>query len=64
MVKEHIHKIEDWVLVCFLQEETGKKCKLSKPWHGPYRVTRKDDPDVTVVPVHFPESGTIQVHQS
>ena len=30
----------------------------------PYRVTQKNDPDVTVVPVYFPESGSIQVHQS
>ena len=58
------HKIGDWVLVQFPHKETGKKRKLSKPWHGPYRVIRKNDPDVTVVPVHFPESGPIQVHQS
>ena len=64
IVKPHPYKIGDWVLVCFPQEETGKKRKLSKPWHGPYRVTQKNDPDVTVVPVHFPESGSIQVHQS
>ena len=37
---------------------------MSKPWHEPYRVIRKNDPDVTVVSVHFPESGSIQVHQS
>ena len=63
-MKEHMHKIGDWVLVRFPQEEAGKKCKLSKPLHGPYRVTQKNDPDVTVVLVHFPESGSIQVHQS
>ena len=62
VVKEH--KIGDWVLVRFPKEETGKKRKLSKPWHGPYRVIQKNDPDVTVIPVHFPESGAIQVHQS
>ena len=50
-------KVGDWVLI------TGKKCKLSKPWHGPYRVTQKSDPDVTVIPVYFPESGSIQMHQ-
>ena len=63
-VKEPTYKLGDWVLVRFPQEESGKKRKLSKPWHGPYRVVQKSDPDVTVVPVHFPESGTIQVHQS
>ena len=62
VVKEH--KIGDWVLVRFPKEETGKKRKLSKPWHGPYRVIQKNDPDVTVIPVHFPESGAIQIHQS
>ena len=47
----------------FPHEESGKKRKLSKTWHGPYRVIKKKDPDVTVVPVYFPESGPIQVHQ-
>ena len=58
------HKIGDWVLVQFPHEETGKKHKLSKPWHGPYRIIHKDDLDVTVVSVHFSESGSVQVHQS
>ena len=48
----------------FPHEESGKQRKLSRPWHGPYRVTQRNDPDVTVVKVHFPEEGTIQVHQS
>ena len=60
-----MYKIGDQVLVRFPQEETGKKRKLSKPWHGPYRITQTSDPDVTVVvPVHYSESGTILVHQS
>ena len=29
----------EWVLVRFPQEEQGKNRKLSRPWHGPYRVT-------------------------
>ena len=62
VVKEY--KIGDWVLIRFPHEETGKKRKLSKPWHGPYRVLKQSDPDVTAVPVHFPDSGSIQVHQS
>ena len=57
-------KVGDWTLVRFPQDESGKKRKLSKPWRGPYRVVEKRDPDVTVVPVHFPDSGRIQVHQS
>lgn len=58
------HKVGDWVLVRFPREESGRLRKLSRPWHGPYRVTQKDDPDVTVVKVFFPEDGPIQVHQS
>jgi len=55
-------KIGDWVLVYFPKEDSGKNCKLSRPWHGPHRVIEKKDPDVTVCKVHFPEEGTIQVH--
>ena len=32
-------KIGGWVLVLFPHELTGKNRKLSRPWHGPYRVT-------------------------
>ena len=52
------------MLVRFPHEESGKNRKLSKPWHGLYRIVQKNNPDVTVVSVHFPESGSIQVHQS
>ena len=58
------HRIGDWVLVRFPQEESGRQRKLSRPWHGPYRVTERHDPDVTVVKIYFPEKGPIQVHQS
>ena len=58
------HRVGDWVLVRFPHEESGKQRKLSRPWHSPYRVTQRDDPDITVVKVHFPEEGAIQVHQS
>ena len=54
----------DWVLVRFPQEESGRQRKLSRPWHGPYRITELNTPDVTVVPVYFPEKGSIQVHQT
>lgn len=36
----------DWVLVKFPHKETGKQRKLSCPWHGPYRIASRDDPDV------------------
>ena len=38
--------------------------KLSRPWHGPYRVLTLDDPDITVVKVYYPQDGQIQIHQS
>ena len=38
--------------------------KLSRPWHGSYRIVRKQDPDVTVVKVYYPQHGETHVHQS
>ena len=58
------YQLGDWALVKFPQEESGKQRKLSRPWHGPYRVTSRDDPDLTLVKVYFPQEGTIQVHQT
>ena len=57
-------RVGNWVMVYFPHEETGKARKLSRPWHGPYRVESVDDPDVTVSKVYFTEDGQIQVHQS
>ena len=54
----------DWVLVRFPQEEVGKMRKLSRPWHGPYRVLSKEEPDITVAKVYFPQDKTIRVHMS
>ena len=51
-------------MVRFPQEETGKMRKLSRPWHGPYRVTHRIDPDLTVCKVYFAEHGPIRIHQS
>ena len=50
-------------MVRFPQEETGRLHKLSRPWHGPYRIIERRDPDVTVVKVYAPQDGQIQVHQ-
>ena len=58
------YKLGDWVLIRFPREETGKQRKLSRPWHGPYHITHRNDPDVTAVKVFFPDEGSIQVHQS
>ena len=55
-------KVGDWVFVHFPQEEVGKMRKLSRPWHGPYRILSRDDPDVTVTRVYSPRNP-IQVHQ-
>ena len=56
-------KIGDWVLVYFPKDEVGRNRKLSRPWHGPYRVIEKKDPDVTLCKVYFPQEKNIQVHQ-
>ena len=42
------------------QEKSEHQKKLSRPSHGPYHVTIKKDPDITVVKVHFPDKGAIQ----
>jgi len=55
-------KIGGWVLVYFPQDETGKMRKLSQPWHGPYWIISRDDPDVTVTKIYFPDDPQIQVH--
>ena len=58
------YRIGEWVLVKFPADETGKMRKLSRPWHGPYRVTEQKKPDVTVVKVYRPQDGPIQVHKA
>ena len=57
-------QIGDWVLVHFAHQETVKMRKLSQPWHGPYRIVARDDPDVTVKKVYFPDDPQIQIHLS
>ena len=58
------YRVGDWVLVRFPHEETGKSRKLSRPWHGPYRVVEANEPNVTVVKVFRPQDGKIQIHQT
>ena len=62
--KETTLRIGDWVLIRFPQDESGRWRKLCRPWHGPYRVTDRTDPDVTCVKVYHPQEDTICVHQS
>ena len=57
-------RVGDWILVRFPQEEARKQRKLSRPWHGPYRVMSRDDPDVTAVRVYAPQDKQIRVHLS
>ena len=56
-------RLGDWVFVRFPEEETGKKRKLSRPWYGPFRVTARHDPNLTVKKVYFPEDPPLTVHQ-
>ena len=61
--REVDYQLGDWVFVRFPQDETGRQRKLSRPWHGPYRIVERRDPDVTVVKVYAPQDGHIQIHQ-
>ena len=57
----HTHPIRyqlgDWIMLKFPHEETGRSHKISRPWHGPYRVVQKDDTDVVAAKVYFPGKG-------
>ena len=57
--KESSFKIGQWVLVHFPQDNTGPNRKLSRPWHGPYRITANEQPDICVSKVYFPEDKVI-----
>ena len=57
-------KVGDWVLIYFPEDDTGKLRKLSRPWHGPYRIIDRNDPDISAKKLFFPEDPAIQVHQS
>ena len=59
--KMPMFQIGDLVVVHFAQEETGKMKKLSQPWHGLHRIVSRDDPEVTVKEIYFPDDPQIQV---
>ena len=65
---KHCHPIHyqlgDWILIRFSQDETEKDHKLSKPWHGPYRVVQCEEPNIVATKVYFPDDGPINVHQT
>ena len=52
------------MFVRFPQDQSGRLRKLCRPWHGPYRIVQKEDPDITAVKVYHPQHGEIRVHQS
>ena len=58
------YRVGDWVLIRFPQDEYGTNHKLSRPWHGPFRVKESSSTGVTAVKVYFPEQNPIQVDQS
>ena len=49
------------MLVKFPTDESGKMRKLSRPWHGPYRVIKINESDVTVEKIYRSQDGSIQV---
>ena len=38
--------------------------KLSRPWHGPYHITKINGPNVSALKVYHPQKDGITVHQS
>ena len=62
--KETTIRVGDWILVCFPQDESGRWKKLPRPWHGPYTIVDKSDPDITCIKVYYSQDGPVHVHQS
>ena len=57
-------RVGDWVLIHFPNDETGHWRKLSRLWHGPYRVTELSNTGAVCMKVYFPQDGSVRVHQS
>lgn len=57
-------RVGDWILIRYPQEETGANQKLSRPWHGPYRVIESDATGVPAIKVYASQEDPIHVHQS
>ena len=49
-------------MIRFPQDETGKERKLSRPWHGPYRVLEVTETGILAEKVYAPQDRRIQVH--
>lgn len=39
------YKLRDWVFVKLPQQERQRQRKFSRPWHDPYRIVTKGDPN-------------------
>ena len=61
--KQVDYQVGDWVFNKFPTEETGPNRKLSSPWHEPFHIVARKDPDVTATKVYFQHERQIQVHQ-
>ena len=55
-------KVGESVLIRFPQEELGKQRKLSRPWHGPYRVVEVTPSGVAAQRVYTSKNDIIRVH--
>ena len=42
------YRVGEWVLVKFPADESSKLRELARPWHGPYRVTEVNKPNISV----------------
>ena len=58
------YRVGDWVLIRFPSDETGKQRKLSRSWHGPYRVMTINNTNLMATKVYFPCEDTIKVHRA
>ena len=63
-VRPATYRVGEWVLIKFPAEESGKMRKLSRPWHGPYRITDINGPNVSASQVYHPKKEGIKVQQS
>lgn len=52
------------LLIRFPQEESGKQRKLSRPWHGPYRVVEATPTGISAQRVYTAKADIIRVHLS
>ena len=59
-LKPITYRVSDWVMVKFPADDTGRFRKLSR-WHGPYRISAINEPDVSVSKAYYYHKFTSQV---